>query len=125
MQQKVNSLKVAEQTETIELKNVLILKGQEGVYVETIEVIGKDNDDKELTQKVLTMYPWEKIVSMAWNEDSLIESVKQGVILEALQDLEDFLEDYEDEEEEDTPDTPGDASADSKKRDDPQVNPYE
>jgi hypothetical protein len=63
------------------------------------------------------MYPWEKVVSMSWTEKTLIEGVKQAVILEALQEIEGFLEDYEDEEDEDE-----DSSGD--KRDDPSVNPY-
>jgi len=53
---------------------------------------------------------------MSWTEKSLIESVKQAVILEALSEIEGFLEDYEDDEDEEDDD--GD------KRDDPNVNPY-
>jgi len=55
-------------------------------------------------------------VSMSWTEKSLIESVKQAVILEALSEIEGFLEDYEDDEDEE--------DDDSDKRDDPNVNPY-
>ena len=52
---------------------------------------------------------------MAWTENTLIEQVKQGIILEALSEIEDFLEDYDNDEEE---------ADDSDKRDDPNVNPY-
>ena len=64
------------------------------------------------------MYPWERVISQSWTENTLIESVKQSVILEALQDLEDFLEEYE-EEEEDSPTESKDS------RDNPDVNPYD
>jgi hypothetical protein len=91
--------------------------------VESTNKIGTDNDGNDLIQEVLTMYPWEKVVSLAWTEKTLIESVKQAVVLEALQDLEGFLDDYEDEEEED--EVPKSDQSNSDKRDDPKVNPYE
>lgn len=116
MQQKVNSVTIQVGSEEKTLQDVLILKGSEGLYIETNEKIGTDNEGNDLMQPTLTMYPWEKVLTMSWTEKTLIESVKQGVILEALQEIEGFLEDYEDdEEEEDTGD----------KRDDPKVNPYE
>jgi len=119
MQQKVNTVIVQVGSEEKSLSDVIILKGSEGLYIESTEVIGKDNDGNDLTQDTLTMYPWEKVISLAWNEKTLIESVKQAVILEALQEIEDFLEDYEDDEE----DEPTEEQSD--KRDDPTVNPYE
>ena len=125
MQQKVNTVTVLAGAEEKTYEDVTILKGAEGLYVESTNKIGTDNDGNDLIQEVLTLYPWEKIVSLAWTEKSLIESVKQGVILEALQDLEGFLDDYDDEDEEQvTEDTlPTDSTKD--KRDDPKVNPYE
>jgi DNA-binding cell septation regulator SpoVG len=116
MQQKVNSVTVQAGSEEKVFEDVLILKGSEGLYIETVEKIGTDNEGKDLLQPKLTMYPWEKVISMSWTEKTLIDAVKQGVILEALQEIEDFLEDYEDDEEEES-------SGD--KRDDPEVNPYE
>ena len=116
MQQKVNSVTVQAGSEEKIFEDVLILKGSEGLYIETVEKIGTDNEGKDLLQPRLTMYPWEKVISMSWTEKTLIDAVKQGVILEALQEIEDFLEDYEDDEEEES-------SGD--KRDDPEVNPYE
>lgn len=115
MQQKVNSVTVQVSNGEKTFDDVFILKGSEGLYIETVEKIGTDNEGKDLNQQRLTMYPWEKILSMSWTEKTLIDSVKQAVILEALQDLEEFLEDYDDEDEEDTGD----------KRDDPEVNPYD
>jgi hypothetical protein len=116
MQQKVNSVTVQLGSTELTLDEVLILRGSEGLYIETEEKIGVDNEGKDLMQSKLTMYPWERVVSMSWTEKTLIDTVKQGVILEALQEIEGFLEDYEDEEEDDSV---GD------KRDDPKVNPYE
>ena len=100
MQQKVNTVTVLVGAEEKVYSDAIILKGAEGLYVESTNKIGTDNDGNDLIQEVLTMYPWEKVVSLAWTEKTLIESVKQSVILEALQDLEGFLDDYEDEDEE-------------------------
>ena len=122
MQQKVNTVTVLVGAEEKVYSDTTILKGAEGLYVESTNKIGTDNDGNDLIQEVLTMYPWEKVVSLAWTEKTLIESVKQGVILEALQDLEGFLDDYEDEEDE-LSETPTESTTD--KRDDPKVNPYE
>jgi hypothetical protein len=118
MQQKVNSVTIQVGSEEKTLIDVMVLKGSEGLYVETVEKIGTDNDGNDLLQPKLTMYPWEKIITMSWTEKTLIETVKQGVILEALSEIESFLEDYEDDEEDDEEES-GD------KRDDPKVNPYE
>ena len=117
MQQKVNSVVVKSEPENTVFNDVQILKGAEGLYIETSEKIGTDTEGADLMQTRLTMYPWETIVSLSWTEPTLIEQTKQAIILEALQDIEGFLEDYdadEDEEEE---------SADA--RDNPKVNPYE
>ena len=121
MQQKVNTVTVLAGTEEKVYEDVVILKGAEGLYVESSKKIGTDTEGNDLIQAVLTMYPWERVVSLAWSENSLIESVKQSVILEALQDLEGFLEDYEDEVDE----VDEEDSTKSDKRDDPKVNPYE
>ena len=115
MQQKVNSVRIKVGAEEVELKDVNTLKGSEGLYVETQEKIGTDNEGKDLLQTTLTMYPWENVITMAWTENTLIEQVKQGIILEALSEIEDFLEDYDNDEEE---------ADDSDKRDDPNINPY-
>jgi len=111
----VNSVRIKVGAEEVELKDVNILKGSEGLYVETQEKIGTDNEGKDLLQTTLTMYPWENVITMAWTENTLIEQVKQGIILEALSEIEDFLEDYDNDEEE---------ADDSDKRDDPNINPY-
>ena len=123
MQQKVNTVTVLVGAEEKVYNDAIILKGAEGLYVESTNKIGTDNDGNDLIQEVLTMYPWEKVVSLAWTEKTLIESVKQGVILEALQDLEGFLDDYEDEDEEEEVAKTDETNSD--KRDDPKVNPYE
>lgn len=116
MQQKVNSVRIKVGSEEVELKDVVVLRGSEGLYVETSEKIGTDNEGNDLMQQNLTMYPWENIITMSWTEKTLIEQVKQGVMLEALSEIEEFLEDYEDDEADE---------GDSDKRDDPSVNPYD
>ena len=119
MQQKVNEVVIMIGSTEKVYKDVTILKGSEGIYIETNEKIGTDNDGNDLHQTKLTMYPWERVISQSWTENNLIEAVKQAVILEALQDLEDFLDDYEDEEEDESPTESKDT------RDNPAVNPYD
>lgn len=119
MQQKVNEVVIMIGSTEKSYKDVTILKGSEGIYIETNDKIGTDNEGNDLYQPKLTMYPWERVVSQSWTENTLIESVKQAVILEALQDLEDFLEDYEEDEEESAPTESKDS------RDNPAVNPYD
>lgn len=119
MQQKVNEVVIMIGSTEKSYKDVTILKGSEGIYIETNDKIGTDNEGNDLYQPKLTMYPWERVVSQSWTENTLIESVKQAVILEALQDLEDFLEDYEEDEDESTPTESSDT------RDNPDVNPYD
>jgi len=128
MQQKVNLITIAGIDGAIEYTDVLILRGQEGIYIEDTEKIGKDNDDNDLMQKKLVMYPWERVLSLTWTEDTLIESVKQAAVLEALQDLEDFLEDYEDEGDEEDEGSSSESEVADKEsedtRDNPEINPY-
>ena len=128
MQQKVNLITIAGIDGAIEYTDVLILRGQEGIYIEDTEKIGKDNDGNDLMQKKLVMYPWERVLSLTWTEDTLIESVKQAAVLEALQDLEDFLEDYEDEDFDSDDSSDGESVVTDKEsedtRDNPEINPY-
>ena len=131
MQQKVNLVTIAGAEGAIEYTDVLILRGQEGIYIETTERIGKDDDGNDLNQNKLVMYPWEKVVSLAWTEKTLIESVKQAAIMEALQDLEEFLDDYDDDDEDEveetkeTVGTPAESTEDEDTRDNPEINPYD
>ena len=48
MQQKVNSVRIKVGSEEVELKDVVMLRGSEGLYVETSEKIGTDNEGKDL-----------------------------------------------------------------------------
>lgn len=121
MQVKANRVVVLnEKASTVELNDVEVIKGTYGLYVEHTVVIGTDTEGKELTQKQFQMFPWEKVLLLEWNEKSLIESVKEFVILTQLEDFADILEELEDElglgEPEETP-------TDSKAE--PASNPYD
>ena len=58
MQQKVNSVTVQLGSEEKTYEDVIILKGSEGLYIETQEKIGTDNEGNDLLQAKLTMFPW-------------------------------------------------------------------
>lgn len=98
MQVKANRVIVLDETATaVELKDIEVIKGTYGLYVEHTVVIGSDREGKDLTQKKFQMYPWEKVILLEWNERTLIESVKEFVILTQLEDFTDILEELEDE----------------------------
>ena len=77
MQQKVNAVSVMAGNEEKVFEDVTILKGSEGLYIETTEKIGTDNEGNDLNQTVLTMYPWEKIVSLSWKEPLLSKAASK------------------------------------------------
>ncbi len=118
MQLKINRAIVRVGSEEKSHTDVVGIKGEFGLYVEYEDKIGTDNEGNDLTQKKLVMYPWEKVELLEWSENTLIEQVKELVILSQLEDLLEELEGYGDEDEEETP-TPA-ATPDSKAS-----NPYE
>ena len=98
MQVKVNRVVVMNPDGSqAELSNIDIIQGGNGLYVEHEVVIGKDNDGNNLKQKRFTLYPWEKVLLMEWNEPTLIEQVKEFVILTELEDFADLLEELQEE----------------------------
>jgi len=98
MQVKANRVVVLdEKATTTELLDVEVIKGTYGLYVEHSVVIGTDTEGKDLIQKKFQMFPWEKVLLLEWNEKTLIESVKEFVILTQLEDFTDLLEELEEE----------------------------
>ena len=91
MQVKANRvIAVDEKSNAREFNDVDVIKGTFGLYIEFTDVIGKDNEGKDLTQLKLQLFPWEKVLLLEWNEKSLIESVKEFVILTQLEDFTTF-----------------------------------
>ncbi len=98
MQVKANRvIAVDEKSNAREFSDVDVIKGTFGLYIEFVDVIGKDNEGKDLTQLKLQLFPWEKVLLLEWNEKSLIESVKEFVILTQLEDFADILEELEED----------------------------
>lgn len=98
MQIKANRvLTVDEKGEVKEFLNVDVIKGTFGLYIEFTDVIGKDNEGKDLTQDKFQLFPWEKVMLLEWNEKTLIETVKEFVILTQLEDFADLLEELEED----------------------------
>ena len=98
MQQKVNRVEILLSEGTKVIEDCYVIKHDEGLYIETEEKIGTDNEGKSLMQKQLVLYPWEKVSALTWTDPSLIESVKEQAILEVLDpdgELEDFLDQLE------------------------------
>ena len=98
MQIKANRvLTVDEKGEVKEFLNVDVIKGTFGLYIEFTDVIGKDNEGKDLSQDKFQLFPWEKVMLLEWNEKTLIETVKEFVILTQLEDFADLLEELEED----------------------------
>ena len=72
------------------------LVGQIGLDISK-DSLGKDNEGKDLKQVKLQLFPWEKVLLLEWNEKSLLESVKEFVILTQLEDFADILEELEED----------------------------
>ena len=98
MQVKANRvIAVDENSQPKEFTDVDVIKGTFGLYIEFTDIIGKDNEGKDLKQVKLQLFPWEKVLLLEWNEKSLLESVKEFVILTQLEDFADILEELEED----------------------------
>ena len=98
MQVKANLVIVAKPDGTNQtFENVNVIQGGNGLFIEHEVIIGKDNEGKDLKRNTFTLFPWEKVSLMEWNEPTLIEQVKEFVILTELEDFTDLLEELQDE----------------------------
>jgi len=101
MQVKANRVIVANHDGSVsEFENVEVIQGGNGLYIDHKVVIGTDPEGKDIFQQRLSLYPWEKISLLEWNEPTLIEQVKEFVILTELEDFADLLEEIQEEMEE-------------------------
>lgn len=98
MQVKANRVVIKTTDDTnLSLEEVNIIKGSPGLYVEREVKIGVDNDGNDLNQRQLLLIPWERVVEIVWTETTLVDQIKEFVILTQLEDFSDILEELEDE----------------------------
>tara|TARA_B100001778_G_C18593146_1_gene633239 strand:- start:508 stop:885 length:378 start_codon:yes stop_codon:yes gene_type:complete len=120
MQQKANEVHLYIEGKSSVLSDVKIIETEDGIYVEDSFKLGTSEDGKDIVQKRLTYYKRENLSKIVWTEDNLVESVKEAVLAELIQDkFEHLIDMYEDEEEEVSQPTSG-----REKRDDPSFDPY-
>ena len=120
MQQKANEVHLYIEGQSILLTDVKIIETEDGIYVEDSFKLGTSEEGKDLMQKRLTYYKRENLSKIIWAEDNLVESVKEAVLSELIQDkFEHLMDIYDEEEEEETP-----AESGREKRDDPNFDPY-
>ena len=120
MQQKANEVHLYVEGKSSVLSDVKIIETEDGIYVEDSFKLGTSEDGKDIMQKRLTYYKRENLSKIVWTEDNLVESVKEAVLAELIQDkFEHLIDMYEDEEEEVSQPTSG-----REKRDDPSFDPY-
>ena len=104
MQVKANRVIVAQHDGSItEFENVEVIQGGNGLFVEHTVVIGTDAEGKDILQPRFSLFPWEKVGLLEWNEPTLIEQVKEFVILTELEDFAELLEEISEEMGEDAP----------------------
>ena len=104
MQVKANRVIVANHDgSTTEFTNVDVIQGGNGLFVEHKVVIGKDNENNDIVQQRFSLFPWEKVSLLEWNEPTLIEQVKEFVILTELEDFAELLEEIQDDMGEEAP----------------------
>ncbi len=119
MQQKANEVHLYLEGQSILLTDVKIIETEDGIYVEDSFKLGTSEEGKDLMQKRLTYYKRENLSKIIWQEDNLVESVKEAVLSELIQDKFEHLMDMYEEEEGDEPVVSG-----REKRDDPSFDPY-
>ena len=120
MQQKANEVHLYLEGQSILLTDVKIIETEDGIYVEDSFKLGTSEEGKDLMQKRLTYYKRENLSKIIWQEDNLVESVKEVVLSELIQDkFEHLMDMYDEEEEEETTAVSG-----REKRDDPNFDPY-
>ena len=120
MQQKANEVHLYLEGQSILLTDVKIIETEDGIYVEDSFKLGTSEEGKDLMQKRLTYYKRENLSKIIWQEDNLVESVKEAVLSELIQDkFEHLMDMYDEEEEEETTAVSG-----REKRDDPNFDPY-
>ncbi|MBK38213.1 MAG: hypothetical protein CMB45_05220 [Euryarchaeota archaeon] len=125
MQQKVNTLELLINGEITSLTDVMVIKSDDGLYVEQMVEIGTDPEGKTLEQKQLSLYTWERVHRLVWTENTLIEQVKEAAVLEMLDGLEDLFDQLSEDEWEGE-EVQAEEKEDSKdRRDDPNYNPYD
>ena len=125
MQQKVNTLVLTIAGETVTITDVMVIKSDDGLYVETTVEIATDPEGNALTQTQLSLYPWERVLHLTWTENTLIDQVKEAAMMEFFEGLEDLLEHMGDGGwEEGTPADAKEEGTDGDRRDDPNYNPY-
>ena len=121
MQQKANEVHLLLNNEVVILKDAKIIETEDGLYVEDSFKLGTSEEGKDLIQRRLTYYRRETVLKIIWTEDALVDSIKENVLAEIIQDkFEHLLDSHYDEyvEEEDV------ATVKADGRDDPKYNPY-
>lgn len=104
MQVKANRVIVAQHDGSVtEFENVEVIQGGNGLFVEHKVVIGTDAEGKDIVQPRFSLFPWEKVGLLEWNEPTLIEQVKEFVILTELEDFAELLEEISEEMGEELP----------------------
>ena len=122
MQQKANEIHLLLNSEVLILKDVKIIETEDGLYIEDSFKLGTSEDGKDIIQRRLTYYRRECILKIVWTENALVDSVKENVLAEIIQDKFEHLLDNYDEYESDDEEVVGTPKAD--RRDDPEFIPY-
>ena len=119
MQIKTNLLEVRDDAGVKTFTDVDTIQDGTGVFIFAEETIGTDNEGAPIVQKQLIFYAWSKVEKMLWHESTLIDAVRQNILMDMEEDLADALGLYDDDEEDE------EAFEAKPNKDDPKNNPYE
>ena len=121
MQVKANEVVLLLNGKIETMSDVKIIETEDCVYIEDSFKLGTDDAGEDLIQKRFTQYQRKDLLKIVWSEDALVESQKESILAELIQDkFEHLMDMYEEDEDED--ETIGAPKVD--KRDDPSYDPY-
>ncbi len=121
MQVKANEVVLLLNGKIETLADVKIIETEDCIYVEDSFKLGTSDAGEDLIQKRFTQYQRKDLLKIVWSEDALVESQKENILAELIQDKFEHLMDMYEEEEEDE-EIIGTPKVD--KRDDPNFDPY-
>lgn len=119
MQVKANEVVLLLNGKIETMSDVKIIETEDCVYIEDSFKLGTNDAGEDLIQKRFTQYQRKDLLKIVWSEDALVESQKESILAELIQDKFEHLMDLYEEDEEEVIGTPK-----VDKRDDPDFDPY-
>ena len=99
MQVKANEVVLLLNGKIETMSDVKIIETEDCVYIEDSFKLGTDDAGEDLIQKRFTQYQRKDLLKIVWSEDALVESQKESILAELIQDkFEHLMDMYEEDE---------------------------